>query len=134
MGFELSQSIVSLVKYCKTQKAIDFRLKEYDRMLPHELKAMEPKDKRGGGGFFGFGGAGDEDSTGEDGVEVRFVHGLEPVHHDWQVVDVLESAKSLAAPPAVQREAVILHYLVDTHYDTVVQTLVEQQMSRIPLL
>jgi len=133
-AFLETRTLLDLVRFAKQRAEIPFEQKQYTRMLPHELKVVEKKAKKGGGGFFsgGRGGKGDVDDE-KDG-EVGFLHGLEPIRSDQYVISVTEAVKRVAAPPAVQREAVLLHYLVDTQYDAVITAILEQQMVRRPLL
>lgn len=132
VGLELSPPLMAFVQHCKTKLGYGFSRTQYNRILPHELiPQLKGKEKKGGG-FFGFGGASAGDGE-ADSTEIGFVHGVESVHHDSRVIDVVQAARQVAAPPAVQREAVLLHYLVDTHYDTVVAMLIEHQAATVPL-
>ena len=134
--FHHTHTLSDLFEFAKNRESMPYSHVQYYRMLPHELKTSKKEVvKKGGGGFFkGRGGRGDRDDEEEEDGEIAFVHGLEPVHNDHYVISVTQAAKRVAAPPAVQREAVLLHYLVDTQYDETVSAMVEQQMVRRPLL
>lgn len=133
-SFHEAPTLLDLVGFCKQRAGVPFSEISYKRGLPHEQVQKEKKPKKGGGGMFGRRGkAAEVDDEHEEGV-LGFVHGLEPTKSDYYVVNFPQAAKRVAAPPAVQREAVMLHYLVDTHYDDVVGALIEQQVVRRPLL
>lgn len=103
---------------------------------PREFEMAVPglgTTKKQGGGYFGLFGAGTVTIEEDDTSSSPFYHGHERPCAEWFVINPVEVTGSVASPRAVQKEAVLLNYTVDTHLDGTIKNMLLEQCSRTPL-
>jgi hypothetical protein len=105
----------------------------FSPQLPPSRFTVPSKHKGGGGGgLFGFGGNSKAIPQSQGGEYTVYQHGLEQPSNDSKFLDLDMSVSRVAAPQAVEREAVLLHYLVDSRIDSTLRIITTEQYVAPP--